>query len=355
MAQNLASKYEKQFAAAFSLASLLGGKTSEKFSWSGAKKIIVQSPVTVPLVDYERNGAARFGESLEMDTAIQEMELTQDKAFSRTLDRGNYEDSMMAVSAANWMSEQIKQEVTPFTEKYAFAQYVRDAGMVGTIDEAPTKNTVTEALLMGCQALDDRFVPDQGRYLYITSELARILALSPEFIGLERLGAKALERGQIGELGGAKVIKVPGSYLPENCYALMAHKESVLLPRKIGYYNAHNNPVGVNGWVMEGRAYFDAFVLAAKKNGVWALCLASKKQAAPTISYDSSLTITSEGAEKILYTIDGTDPRLNPTAKVYTSAVSGLPGGTYTVKAVAYGGADTPFTSDVAEKEITVA
>ena len=156
---------------------------------------------------------------------------------------------------------------------------------------------------------------------------------------------------------GAKVVVLPGSYMPEGCYALLARKESLLLPRKISSFKTHNNPPGIDGWLMEGRVYYDAFIVGAAADGVWTLVLDEKKQAAPEVSFSgSTLTITADGAEEIRYTVDGSDPRFDAAAKVYSSAadLSYLDAGKYTVKAVAYGGIGTPFTSDITETEITV-
>ena len=55
---------------------------------------------------------------------------------------------------------------------------------------------------------------------------------------------------------------------------------------------------------------------------------------------------TCEGAGKILYTTDGTDPRYSKTAQVYAAALGAIAAGT-TVKAVAY--AEGKFPSDLAE------
>ena len=66
----------------------------------------------------------------------------------------------------------------------------------------------------------------------------------------------------------------------------------------------------IDGWLMEGRLWFDAFVLGAKANGVCAIVLSSKKQTTPSITVGSgNVTIASANAAKILYTLDGTDPR----------------------------------------------
>ena len=311
---------------------------------------------STPLTDYVRTGVDRYGNPTEMDTVVEEMELTQDKAFTKILDRGNYSDSMMAISAGNRMSEQIKQIATPETEKYAIRQWLKDGGSVAA-DAKPTKDTVVETFAKAVEKLDDAFAPGEDRYLYVTAEMYKNLSLSSEFLGLERLGEQALSKGVVGEFEGAKIVKVPTSYMPADCYGFLACKDSILLPRKISTFKTHTNPPGIDGWLMEGRLWFDAFVLGAKANGVCAIVLGSKKQAAPSITVASgNVTIASANAAKILYTMDGTDPRFNPKAEVYATAIdtSGMEAGKHIVKAVAYGGAATPFTSDVVEKEITV-
>lgn len=93
MAVNLATKYEKQFDEAFKPASYFEGKVNPRFKFEGAKTIKIFSPVTTELTDYKRTGNERYGSATEMDTVTQELTLTQDKGFTKTLDRGNYNDS----------------------------------------------------------------------------------------------------------------------------------------------------------------------------------------------------------------------------------------------------------------------
>ena len=292
-----------------------------------------------------------------MDTVTQELTLTQDKGFTKTLDRGNYNDSMMSISAGAWMNEQVKGVVTPATEKYAISKWVKEAGTVCGIEAKPTKATIVAALSEGIQHLTDECVPEDERFIYMTAEMFKLLKLSSEFNAIEKIAVNAYEKGVIGEFMGAKVVVLPTSYFPENCYALLARKDSVILPRKISTFKTHSNPPGIDGWLMEGRVYYDAFVLANKAQGVWALVLSSKIQATPEISVTSnSLTITSSGASEIRYTIDGGDPRFDSKALDYTSAVdiSGYAAGKHTVKAVAYGASSTPFSSAVATDNVTV-
>lgn len=342
MAQNLASKYEKQFDEAFKPNSYFEGKVNNKYKFDGAKKISIYSPVTVPLTDYQRSGANRFGDPSELDNTLQELELTQDKGFSKTLDRGNYEDSMMAISAGAWMNEQIKTVVTPTTEKYALAKWLLYSGKTAGIDAAPTKTTVTEALANGIQALTDAYVPEEGRYLYVTAATAKVLKLSGEWLSADTLAEKALSKGVIGNFMGAAVVTLPTSYFPDNAYAFLAHRSSLMLPRKISVFRTHNNPPGIDGWLMEGRVYYDAFTLANKAGGTWALVKSSQKLAAPTAS---SKVLSCANATKILYTTDGSDPRFSQSAAVAGSSAISFSG---KIKAVGIGG-NGYYTSDVAE------
>lgn len=349
MAVNLATKYEKQFEAAFKPNSYFEGKVNGKYTFEGAKTIKIYSPVTTELVDYKRNGSNRYGEVTEMDTAVQELTLAQEKGFTKSLDRGNYSDQMMSISAGAWMKEEIKGVITPYTEKYAVAKWIRYAGTIKTISAVPTKSTIVGAIADLVQALTDKFVPEDGRFLYVPAFVKKLIALSDEWIKLEEMGTKAVGKGVVGEFMGAQVVVLPSSFFPDGAYALLARKESLLLPKKISSFKTHNNPPGIDGWLMEGRIYFDAFVLGAKADGVAALVLESKKQGTPNLAASgASVNITADGATEIRYTTDGTDPRFSDSAKVYTTDI--VLEESATVKAVAFG----EFTSDVAEQKVTI-
>ena len=110
------------------------------------------------------------------------------------------------------------------------------------------------------------------------------------------------------------VVRVPKSYLPEDVYFLVAHKDAVLMPYKIEDAKVHEDPVGVSGALIEGRHYYDAYVLGAKCGGVYALVDEDCRSSAPTISQGK---ITAFG--KVRYTLDGSDPRYSDSAKDYVA------------------------------------
>ena len=164
------------------------------------------------------------------------------------------------------------------------------------------------------QALDDALVPDDNRYLYLTSEMYKLVCTSDEFAGVDVLARQSIAKGVCGEVFGMNVVRVPKSYLPEDVYFLVAHKDAVLMPYKIADAKVHEDPVGVSGALIEGRHYYDAYVLGAKCGGVYALVDEDCRSSAPTISQGK---ITAFG--KVRYTLDGSDPRYSDSAKDYVA------------------------------------
>ena len=348
MAVNLATKYASQIAEVFTAGSFVKGKTSTSFDLTGVKTLKVYTPLTVPEVDYTREGMSRYGTVTEMQDIVQELKMTQDKAFTLTIDKGNHLDQNMTKKAADMLRLQINEQSTPAADRYALKRFAMMAGTIDTVSEAPTKSNIVELISTGAQTLDDNLVPDGDRYIYVTSEVYKLIRLSPEFTGLEGLGVKAVAKGVCGEISGLNIVRVPKSYMPDGCFFLIAHKNAVLMPYKISDAKVHNDPVGVSGALIEGRHYYDAFVLGAKAVGVYALVLADSKLASPTIMVSSGKAAVTKpsNATEVRYTLDGTDPRYSDSAKVYADTVAVETGDV--MRAVAF--ADDHFTSSVVQK-----
>lgn len=347
MAINLATKYSDKIAQVYTASSFVAGKTSGEWDFSGVKTVKIYTPQTVELVDYNRNGTSRYGTPVEMQDTVQELTMTQDKSFSVTIDKGNNNEQMLVKNAGKMLKLQIDERVVPLVDRYALSRFIELAGTVAGITK-PTKSTIISAIADAGARLDDSFVPEGNRYLYITTEMYNLLRQSGEFLNIEALGTKALEKGVVGEVMGFKAVKVPVSYLPANAYFVAMHKNSGVVPYKIRDAKVHEDPPGISGALLEGRSLYDAFVIGARANGVYAAVAAGDVCATPAISIsggNATITSTTSGAV-IKYTVDGTDPRYSDTALTYTAAVSVTSG--QTVKA--YATANGKFASEVAEK-----
>ena len=130
MAINLATKYSDEIASTFSRGSFVKGKTATTFDLTGVKTLKVYTPVTVDEVDYVREGANRYGSPTEMQDTVQELTMTQDKAFTLTIDKGNNLDQNLTKRAADMLRLQLKEKSAPAADKYALARFAIMAGPI---------------------------------------------------------------------------------------------------------------------------------------------------------------------------------------------------------------------------------
>ena len=357
MAINLAAKYSKEIANAFTLRSVVDGTTNKDYDFTGVKTLNVYTPVTQSLADYQRTGTSRYGTPTELQDTMQELMLTRDRSFSITIDKGNNSEQMGAKEASRILSIEMNEQAIPEMDKYALGRFADYAGKIVALEAAPTSENIAQKLSDGMVAMSNKNVPADGRFIFIGWSCFGALRLSNQFIGVESLAKSALVKGAIGTFMGAQVVVVPDDYLKKGdktCYFIITHKNSVIQPKKVQDYFVKENPAGINGALLEGRFIYDAFVLGGRCDGVYAAVASGAQQAAPAFTYAASTkkeTIASSGADFILYTIDGTDPRYSSSAvkAVGGSAavdLSGFAGGSAVLKAVAI--KDGAFTSDLA-------
>ncbi len=349
---NYASKYEKQLAQEFTQKSVVDGAVGSEYEFTGVKNIKVYTAVSQPLNDYKRTGQNRYGEPTEVQDTVQDMEVKKDRSFSLTIDKGNNSEQMDVKAPGKILKIEMDEQVIPEMDQYALTTYIDLAGLTKVAAEAPTEENIVKMISDALVAMGNAKVPNQNRTIFLTWEAYGLLRLSKQFIGVEGLAKNILTHGVLGMFMNAKVVPVPDEYLTKNgkkAHFVIVYKNAVLQPKKIQDYFVKENPAGINGALLEGRFIYDAFVIAAKAKGVYALVEANARQATPTIAISgTTATVTSAGAKAIRVTTDGTDPRFSETAVETTS------GGTVTVKtgdkvrAVAF--SDTLFASEVAEK-----
>lgn len=342
MAIYLHERYASEIQAKFTRESLISGRLSNDYSFTGVKTVNITTPLTVPMTDYTRTGANRYGTPQEMQDVVQEMKLTQDKSFALTIDKGNNADQNGVKAAGKMLSLQIAEQAVPTMDKYCFNQLVQKAGkIVG--DSKPTKSNICARISAGTTYMDDKEVPSDGRTLYVTSEIYAMLRLSDEFQKCDPLLEKSLAKGQVGTYDGMAVVKVPAGRWPGGVHFIIVHKSAACAPVKLNDTKLHQDPPGISGALLEGRQYYDLFVIGAKCDGVYADVDSSKVVATPSIAASTGqITSTTSGAT-FVYTTDGSDPRYSKTAVVGSTVPSGS---VATAKAYAY--ATGKFPSAVA-------
>jgi N4-gp56 family major capsid protein len=267
MAINYASKYASQIDERFAKEALSMGAVNQDYDFVGVQTVNVYSVPTAKMNDYTKSGTNRYGEPEELENSVQELTMTQDRSFTFSIDRGNFTDTQMINSAGAALQRQLREVVIPEIDKYRFAKICANAGTTGT--GAITKDNAYDAFLDGTTALVDNFVPIAGAVAYVSSGFYKLIKQDPSFVKQGDAAQGITLKGQIGTIDGVPLVVLPKSYMPTGVDFFVTHRMATTAPVKLSEYKIHDNPPGINGWLVEGRLYHDAFVLDNKKKAIY--------------------------------------------------------------------------------------
>lgn len=347
---HLHEKYSKKLDQAFTLGSVVKGRLNKEEEFVGARTVRISNINTVPLGDYNRGATAnRYGTPTEVGDTVQELTMSQDKSFSAVIDKGNNLDQCIN-KAGRFMKIETEEEVIPAYDKYCLGRLAMLGGTIAGASEAISATNVIKRMSAARQAFVNGKVPVANRTWYVNSAVFNALVETDQFKNLDKLGTKAVAKGQVGEIFGAPVVEVPDEYLPKGVNFILVHKRAACAPEKIWDNNLHIDPPGISGNLIEGRYYYDCFVYGHKANGIYVDVTTGSGVAvlaAPTISASNG-AITPTGSATAWYTTDGTDPRYSATRKSgkTTGATEGMVVKAYQVE-------EGKFPSPVATQTIT--
>lgn len=268
MSQNYASKFSSKVDERFAAASKTDAAVNNDYDFTGVNAVNIYSIETSELGNYTMSGTSRYGSPAEINDSKQTLTLSQDKAFTFVIDKRNAEDSMGAKEAGRALRRQIDERVIPTIDKYRIAAMVTAAGTSAT-PGAITKDNAYEAFLDGTNALMENSVPETGRIAYVSANFYKSIKTDPSFIKASDMAQQMLVNGSVGMVDGVQIIPVPKSYLPDNTEFVITHPVATVSPVKLAEYITHDNPPGINGTLVEGRIYYDAFVLNNKKKAIY--------------------------------------------------------------------------------------
>lgn len=238
------------------------------FDFVGAKTVKVYNISTAPMVDYTRSGLSRYGTPEELDATTQEMTMTQDRSFTFTIDKMNEDETVGALNAGKALARQLREVVIPEVDTYRFTTMAANAGTKAAAEDI-TADNVYDLILTGTEVLDDKEVPAVGRFLVVTPTTYRAMKQSKDIVLDTEIGQEMRIRGIVAEYDGMSVIKVPSSRLPANSGFLIGHAVATTAPVKLAEYKVHTDAPGISGSLVEGRIYYDAFVLDNKKAALY--------------------------------------------------------------------------------------
>lgn len=270
MAINLASKASPKVVERFKLASCTEGIFSSQYDWTGVATVKVYTVDTLPLNTYNKTATtgSRFGNLTEVGDTVQEMTVTDDKAFNGAIDKGNNTAQLQIKAASKILRMQTDEVIIPYVDKYRLGKLAAGAGTVKN-SVALTKTNAIDTILTAGAAMSNLLVPKMGRVLYIGETEAIKIKLADQVVGVDKLAEKAIVNGVIGAIDGMQVRIVPDSYMPENAVFMIVTKNCACAPKKIETYRILDQHPDIDGHVVQGRLLHDCFVFETKKNGIY--------------------------------------------------------------------------------------
>ena len=274
---NYAEKYASVVDERFKLGSLTDGVTNQNFDWVGVSTVHVFSRDLVTLGNYNMSGGmSRYGTPSDLQNDVQDLVLTQDKAFTYIIDKKTEKNTMGTMEAAATLAENIDNVVIPALDTYRIAAIAAGAPTAGThtgsnhtITKAASATTTAYEDFLGAQEiLDDDKAPQGGRVAIVTPAFYNQIKLDSSFIRNGDLSQRMLLNGQVGEIDGVPVIKVPSSYMPTKTNFIITNAVVAPSPVKIAEYKIHVDPPGLSGTLCEARFYYDCFVLNKKADAI---------------------------------------------------------------------------------------
>lgn len=274
---NVASLYEKKLEERFSIGSKTNAFAGKKYDFIGSKSIEIITADRVDLVDYTRSGQNRFGTIYELGDTKQTLTMTRDRAFTFSIDKANASDQFNVKQANARLKDHWDNVVTPEVDKWRLAKWAAGNGLstgktilTNATPAALSNSNILAAIFNASAAMSDELVPTTNRVLFI-GELDFVkFQLADQVVGGAQLNKQAVAQGYKGTIDGIQIVTVPSSYMPAKTGFIMKWKGATVDPIKLKTLRVQRTPLGIDGDVVEGHIYYDAFVLDAKCKGVYA-------------------------------------------------------------------------------------
>lgn len=334
---NLNERYEKKLDERFKTKSYTdSGANLNEFSWVGVNAIQMETEGLGVVNAYDFGAALgeRMGAMHEISDQRNIYQLKQYFSFRETYEKLYSDDKLNERKIQRILKGIQDERLVPAIDKYRLKTWADGAGTTAILTAngpkitgtatALSKDNVVRAMLTVSAMLDNMRVPMEGRMAYIgltdaiEFQLASELQYSPEYI---KAGAV---NGEIRKLGKLTVIAIPDSLMPAGCKILVKWKKATIDPRKLSWSRVYDHVEGYSGPVLNGLYRYDSFVKAMKANGILVLGdNSAAPQATPTAALASGkITLTSSGATKIYYTVDGHNPKVTDNGAAVVNTYS---------------------------------
>lgn len=290
MAVNYATQYQQALQQVFKVglkfSALYNTSNNRLVKWINAKTIQVPSITTGGFRDVNRDSVS--GYTRRVDNSWTPYTLEHDREFSTLVDPMDIDESNMSLTIANITQVFNTEHKIPEMDKYAasklYAEYLEAGGEAD--EEALTINNILNKFDSYMATMDDLEVPEEGRIMYVTSEVATLLKDADRIsrsISVNGTGANDVDR-RIRSLDSVTIVTVPSNRMktaynftdgavPDEAARqidmIIVHPTVLYTPQKYEFVSLDEPTAKTAGkWLYYERKYWDLFVIASKVAGI---------------------------------------------------------------------------------------
>lgn len=271
MAINLATKFAPKVSDIMKHGRKTKSATNQDWDWDGVNAIKVYTLTDPTMGNYTPSGANRYGSADEVQDTVQTWTLSRDRAWTKTIDKSNYQDTMMIRKPAAYLAQATKNVLIPEIDTYVLAAIGTAADTANRDDivsdgATSASNAYTNFLDINADITNNE-APESNRIAFMTSAYYNKLKQGGFILDSDSAQRK-LDSGVLGTVDGVKVVVVPSGRMPSNTDLIITHPSVTVAPEKLIDYTLHKNAPGISGDLLEYRHRYDAFVDTNKVNAV---------------------------------------------------------------------------------------
>ncbi len=271
MAINLATKFSPKVSHIMKHGRKTKSATNQDWDWDGTNAIKVYTLTDPTMGNYTPSGANRYGSPDEVQDTVQTWTLSRDRAWTKTIDKSNYQDTMMIRKPAAYLAQATKNVLIPEVDTYILAAIGTAADTANRDDivadgDTTPANAYTNFLAINADITNNE-APEENRVAFMTATYYNLLKQGG-FVLDSDSGQKKLDSGVLGTVDGVKVVVTPSGRMPANTDLIITHPSVTVSPEKLIDYTLHKNAPGISGDLLEYRHRYDAFVDTNKVNAV---------------------------------------------------------------------------------------
>ncbi len=255
--------------------------------WLNAKTIKLPVLTASGYKDHSRTGAFNSG---TLTNSWEAKTLAHDRDVEFFIDSMDIDESNLALSVANITNVFETEQAIPERDCYTFSKLY--AQYVTTYSQTADSTTLSESNILATfdawmQAMDDASVPEEGRLLFVTPAVKKMLKEASGITRMLNVGdPQNTVNRLVHSLDDVQVISVPSARM-KTAYdfttgavaasgagqinAILVHPDSVVARMRHEYIRVFapgsDSRTG-DGYIYQNRAYWDAFLLAQRLGGV---------------------------------------------------------------------------------------